>query len=506
MSIKTPLVSPNDLEKYFSKDDLKKFLEISKDLINNRFKKNLANFSKNLITFYNSQPKKNSEDSISVSADSETVSLFQSFLSAWASNSSSHAPLDSGGFKAKLDGLITLEGDDKFQWIKQTDYLLTEIERSPVKVVGDIKLNFNENLELINGTLIKTNIFKLKERVNGFDIPCSNGDYRFISECGFYFFLTLHFRPKHEFTENPEITILNEEGKFALLGDWGSGLYGAPDASENIGKDNYNAIIHLGDIYYSGTKQEVEDKFKNYFPPEPKGGFRRALNGNHEMYSGGYGYFDIVLPEFKQESSYFALESENWLFVGLDTSYHAGINENRKHWGKLNEGQLIWLEKLVEKNKSFVLFTHHNPYSLIENKIDMSLLTQLKPFLEKRKVVAWYWGHEHACLLHSQDKKYGFFGRCIGHSGFAYTRIPNTYVGNSPRITNLKKAEWRQLDERGNIPGGKYLAESNIYIYDKKDYYGANGYLTLEFQGKKLIEKVHLPDATIIYNEELKYL
>ena len=47
----------------------------------------------------------------------------------------------------------------------------------------------------------------------------------------------------------------------------------------------------------------------------------RALNGNHEMYSGGFGYFKLILPAFEQDSSYFALQNEHWLLVGLDTAY-----------------------------------------------------------------------------------------------------------------------------------------------------------------------------------------
>ena len=46
-----------------------------------------------------------------------------------------------------------------------------------------------------------------------------------------------------------------------------------------------------------------------------------ACNGNHEMYSGGYGYFDSVLPAFNQPSSCFAITNEHWLIVGLDSAY-----------------------------------------------------------------------------------------------------------------------------------------------------------------------------------------
>ncbi len=46
-----------------------------------------------------------------------------------------------------------------------------------------------------------------------------------------------------------------------------------------------------------------------------------ALNGNHEMYSGGRPYFNRVLPSFNQEASYFTLYNDYWQIHGLDTAY-----------------------------------------------------------------------------------------------------------------------------------------------------------------------------------------
>ena len=57
--------------------------------------------------------------------------------------------------------------------------------------------------------------------------------------------------------------------------------------------------MHLGDVYYSGTEKEVEERFLKVWPTEAAT-INRALNGNHEMYSGGFGYFKLILPAFGQ--------------------------------------------------------------------------------------------------------------------------------------------------------------------------------------------------------------
>lgn len=110
----------------------------------------------------------------------------------------------------------------------------------------------------------------------------------------------------------------------AMTADWATGLYGAPRIAETIdrmGADRpFDLLMHLGDVYYSGTPEEVDERFLQLWPT--KAGTRnRALNGNHDMYSGGFGYFKQILPAFGQEGSYFALQNEHWVLVGLDTAY-----------------------------------------------------------------------------------------------------------------------------------------------------------------------------------------
>src|SRR5262249_33012166 len=130
--------------------------------------------------------------------------------------------------------------------------------------------------------------------------------------------------------------------RIAVAADWGTGTLEAMTVAENINKCSPHYTIHLGDVYYMGEAAEVHEnclgkRRHNYtgvtWPMGSHGSF--ALMGNHEMYSGGQGYFRTFLPgmgvfkassivEDPQSASYFCLETEGWLVLGLDTGYHSG--------------------------------------------------------------------------------------------------------------------------------------------------------------------------------------
>ena len=79
-----------------------------------------------------------------------------------------------------------------------------------------------------------------------------------------------------------------DSGRIAVLGDWGTGLYGAPVIAKSIRKDPdpFAMLLHLGDTYYSGTEGEVKQRFLDLWPQRTDA-VNRAINSNHDMYSGG---------------------------------------------------------------------------------------------------------------------------------------------------------------------------------------------------------------------------
>ena len=152
-----------------------------------------------------------------------------------------------------------------------------------------------------------------------------------------------------------------DTGRIAIIGDWGTNLYGAPVSAKSIERiGGYEMLMHLGDVYYSGTKSEVKQRFLDPWPTAA-GKVNRALNGNHEMYSGGFAYFEDILKEFKQPSSYFAVQNEHWLLVGLDTAHSEHTIDHQ---------QANWLNDVVQKagSRKVILFSHHQPFSRLDEQ------------------------------------------------------------------------------------------------------------------------------------------
>lgn len=282
--------------------------------------------------------------------------------------------------------------------------------------------------------------------------------------------------------------------RVAILGDWGTGLYGAPDCAKSIQNDpkDYGLLMHLGDVYYSGTKDEVTDRFLKLWPDKPNA-ISRACNSNHEMYTGGRAYFKQTLKKFNQSASYFASQNDHWLLVGLDSAYVEG---------ELAKDQVAWLNGLLANagNRRVLLFTHHQPFSWAE-KPKAKLQAQLGELLTSKKIFGWFWGHEHRCMVYDQHPVWDLYGRCVGHSGYPYFRdkfTEGTIVQNGPQDTVLRKVGMKNM-----VPGGLILEGPNLYIKGEEKDYGPNGYMTLEFNDDHLNEIIHAPDGSIIYEQQL---
>ena len=287
----------------------------------------------------------------------------------------------------------------------------------------------------------------------------------------------------------------------ALIGDFGTALYGAKPCADSIAKDpdGYDLLFHLGDVYYSGLKEEVQSRFLDVLQGV-KVRTRRALNGNHEMYSGGHGYFGTLLPAFGQTTSYFAMQNDYWLLVGLDTAYKQAFGGKE---GVIDDTQVQWLGPMLRQagDRKVVLFTHHEPFTLLDNNNGGNLLAALGEFLETGRIVAWYWGHEHRCVRHDAHPKYQFQGRCVGHSGFPEVRKD---LGNAPESTDFG-SQWRYVEspKDKDIPSGWVLDTANLWVPGFEVDFAPNGYMRLEFRDDRLIEYVRAPDGANIYLKDL---
>lgn len=299
--------------------------------------------------------------------------------------------------------------------------------------------------------------------------------------------------------KNPEP--MPDNARVALLADWATGLYGAPASARCIAaaKPGFTHVIHLGDVYYSGTTSEIDARFIAFWP-NVKDARSFACNGNHEMYSGGHGYFGKALPLFGQQASYFALENEHWLLVGLDTAY-------KDH--SLNKEQLGWLSLMLKdparKKKKLVLLSHHQPFSLLEGQ-GPNLISFLRLLLDQGAIHAWYWGHEHRCAIYDRHPVWKMAGRCIGHGGIPYFRDTEELQSrHGQRQKGANGSIWYRMDgaslsaDKSRVPGGLKVPPSlildgpNPYLDDEADDYGPHGYVSLEFEGDRLFETFYVP-------------
>jgi hypothetical protein len=293
-----------------------------------------------------------------------------------------------------------------------------------------------------------------------------------------------------------------------ILGDYGTGLYGAPVCRDSIRKspDNYSLMLHLGDVYYSATEEEVEQRFFNFWP-EDKAPINRTMNGNHEMYTGGHTYFETMLPRFKQNAGYFAMQNDNWVLIALDTAYHQSFGGQE---GRLDDPQMEWLSRIIQaaENRKVVLFSHHQPFTQLDTNKGGNLLTQLETYKLADKIFAWYWGHEHLCLMYDPHPTYGFHGRCVGHAAFPQKRPDLGNAPNSPEFGS----QWRQLNPKtapndagdlAPIPGAWIYDKNNLYIPGFETEFAPNGFMRLELNGDKLVEYVRTPEDANVWIKEL---
>lgn len=222
--------------------------------------------------------------------------------------------------------------------------------------------------------------------------------------------------------------------RVALAGDWGTGTDESQAIADAMMLSKPELTIHLGDVYYVGEPAEVEENclgkdsplYKGVtWPKGSKGSF--ALNGNHEMYSGGHGYFEVLLPtlgipttqDHQQLRSYFCLETPGWRVLALDTGYNSDTLFGNC---RLDDHLIEWLKGVVNpaaNKKPTVLLSHHQWFSSFNDGDYDTPANQIAEFFKNQEIV-WLWGHEHRLSLYNKysgDNGLTVYARCIGHGG-----------------------------------------------------------------------------------------
>jgi predicted phosphodiesterase len=244
-----------------------------------------------------------------------------------------------------------------------------------------------------------------------------------------------HFRQKAPFQQATAKSsmVLPPSCKVALVSDWGADNEHARRLGGLAVAHGANYLIHLGDIYYSGTEGECASFIERWplrdAEDKPRQGYSFSLNGNHEMYSQGRAYFSVVLPALGQEASYFTLSNDWWNIHGLDTAYVPFSLSGGDQDANVRS-QWEWLLARIEANpkKKNILLTHHQPVSahlpeLAASRALESEWEKLTSLTSTEVVFAWFFGHEHRCVLYDDTKTY-FKARLIGNG--AIPHLPET--------------------------------------------------------------------------------
>ncbi|MGH3236361.1 MAG: metallophosphoesterase family protein, partial [Streptosporangiaceae bacterium] len=169
-----------------------------------------------------------------------------------------------------------------------------------------------------------------------------------------------------------------------------------------------------------------------------------SLNGNHDMYSGGFGYFGTLLgdPRFKGQrspdgkpTSFFRLRSPSWDFIGIDTAWDTDVT-SAGQVAVLQDPQASYVADVAAgSSRKLVLFSHHQLVSCYDKSdLGSTLPAKLAQVLTGNRVTAWWWGHEHRAITYGAAAGV-HYPRCLGNGGVPILPDPGSPAGSDPPIT-----------------------------------------------------------------------
>jgi predicted MPP superfamily phosphohydrolase len=259
---------------------------------------------------------------------------------------------------------------------------------------------------------------------------------------------------------------LPNNAKVVLIGDWGTNMQDNVSLLKTaIREHKPAAIVHLGDIYYSGTKSECQRNIVRAVSSIYKSlGRNRApfftIPGNHEYYSGGVGFYDMLttlndgINGCRQEASFFCLRTADnkWQFLGMDTGQDDcnpsdPVSDTLKE-PKLRDSEIKWhVHKLKNFQGNTILLSHHQLFSCHDaiNSSRYKRSTIINTHLYKtfrdyfNRISVWFWGHEHNQAYY-EDGLFGLAkGRLVGCSAYEAQLAEYPYKVNYPAV---KYADW----------------------------------------------------------------
>jgi hypothetical protein len=344
---------------------------------------------------------------------------------------------------------------------------------SPINIAHASKAAF-DSLQAHQNT--PTKAAGLFSALHDFVMEYSSWDIAGWAQCGWYYtkyYVLAHLPPSYNDWQAHAPADINfgvidyrlpKNSRVLMIGDWGTHM---PDnvalLRQALKKFEPDVIIHLGDVYYSGTVEEctknVLEVLDQVVPEAGLANKRPAffsIPGNHDYYSGGSGFYRMIgkvnsgVAGCTQQASYFCLRTEDdtWQFLGMDTGY-GDRNPVEQQAPVLQVHESAWhVDKLETFPGTTILLSHHQLISAKE-----SLNAGLRPYLNEYlyatfkqyfdRIAAWYWGHEHNFILFDDDfriqpgdpplKK----GRLVGCSAYEEDETGDPYDINHPEARFL---------------------------------------------------------------------
>jgi hypothetical protein len=280
---------------------------------------------------------------------------------------------------------------------------------------------------------------------------------------------------------------LPAKAKVVIIGDYGTGLPDAVAMLENIMTTlKPDCILHVGDVYYSGTnhecKTEILDVFLGVYKKVGKSVPLFSLPGNHEYMSGGQGFYKYVLDVNKnkeiglpastlQEASYFCLRTEDqkWQFLGMDTGFNSLPTPMPTIGPRLQDSEVEWhKDKLDGFGGKTILLSHHQLFSVSAEinakKSDGStylndhLYDTFCPYFDT--ISAWFWGHEHSLGIFENGIHGLAKGRLVGNSGFEEFVKEDPYAVKNPDT----KVRYKSSDIKVGTTSVKWLGKRHEWF------------------------------------------
>ncbi len=298
-------------------------------------------------------------------------------------------------------------------------------------------------------------------------------------------------KKKGSFGGDAKVIPIPDEVNIAIAGDWGTGYWRgaatpALKVAEQMIASNPDYTIHIGDTYYAGTMDEMNNNLAKIWPKGKSGSF--AIPGNHEMYCGDNFYNEILpaLCPLQNGVSYFALQNDNWLILCLDSSYYAtgdmymdGSIMDPQTGGP----QVKWLMDILPQagKRKIIILTHHQPIELDGNRVT-NLFGELNTLLmvNKLKPAFWYYGHEHNAAVYNENSAMYYPARCIGHAAIPY--------GVASDLTNAL----------GTTVSWAESQSANDAAYPQRIL---NGYLSMKLNGAAMTETLYSENGDVRWTQ-----